>query len=62
MKQLLEKNKKILIALGLLFLAAAGLTYAYYNSMKDFKNEFRTPKPGVAIHEIFDPSDYWVPG
>lgn len=62
MKQLLEKNKKILIALGLLFLAAAGLTYAYYNSMKDFKNEFQVKEPGVAINEKFNPTDWWVPG
>ena len=62
MKKILEKNKKTLVIFGLFLLAAIGMTVAYYNSMKDFKNEFSTSKPGVAIHEIFDPTDYWVPG
>lgn len=62
MKQIIEKNKRTLIILGLFLLAVMGMTLAYYNSKKDFKNEFRTPKPGVAIHEVFNPTDYWVPG
>lgn len=62
MKQISPKAKKILIALGLLTVAIVGLTLAYYNSQKEFENEFHVKEPGVAIYEKFNPTDHWVPG
>lgn len=62
MRQERKKTFRILLFLGLLVLAAFGATIAYYNSQNGFVNEFHVSKPGVAVYEKFDPSDYWVPG
>ncbi|MCI9281795.1 MAG: hypothetical protein HFG56_00745 [Lachnospiraceae bacterium] len=62
MKQMNKKVTKILIVLGLLILAAVGMTIAYYNNRKEFENEFRVKAPGVAVYEKFNPTDWWVPG
>lgn len=55
------KNKKAFIALGLLLVAAVGMTIAFYTSLQVFRNPFRTVAPGIAIEEKFDSSDFWVP-
>lgn len=62
MKRISLKAKGVLAALGLVLAAAAGVTAAYYASQKQFENEFKVDKPGVAIVEKFNPSDHWVPG
>lgn len=62
MKQISKKTTKIILALSLLLLTAVGLTIAYYNSQKAFKNEFHVNSPGVSIYEKFNPTDWWVPG
>lgn len=63
MKQIGKKNAKIfLLAFSLLLLTVVGLTVAYYNSQKAFKNEFHVNAPGVSIYEKFNPTDWWVPG
>lgn len=62
MKQISKKTVKVLTVVSLLLLTAFGLTMAYYNSQKDFKNEFHVNAPGVSIYEKFNPTDWWVPG
>lgn len=61
MKQLSKEKKNILIISGLLLLTAVGLTIAYYNNQKTFKNEFHVGAPGVVMYEDFNPADQWVP-
>ena len=62
MKQINKKATKILIVLCVVALTAVGMTIAYYNSTKEFENEFRVKAPGVAVYEKFNPTDWWVPG
>ncbi len=59
MMKIVKKTKYIL---ALLLVALVGGTIAYYTSQQDFENEFKVPKPGVAIQEKFMPMDSWVPG
>lgn len=61
MERISKQLKRTLIVLGLLLITAVGLTIAYYNSQKEFKNEFHVGKPGVSIYEDFNPADKWVP-
>lgn len=62
MKKVVKQTKHILVILALLVVAVVGGTIAYYSSQQDFENEFKVPKPGVAIQEKFMPTDSWVPG
>ncbi len=61
MERINKKMKMVLISLSILLLGAIGLTIAYYNSQKDFKNEFHVSAPGVSMYEDFNPADKWVP-
>ena len=61
MERISKQLKRTLILLGLLLITTVGLTIAYYNSQKEFKNEFHVGKPGVSVYEDFNPADKWVP-
>ena len=57
------KNKKSLVAIGVLLLVAiVGGTLAYYTSSSSFENVFNTGKYKIVTTEIFESPDKWVPG
>lgn len=60
-RQFNKKTVKVIAVFSLALLALVGLTMAYYNSQKDFQNEFHVNAPGVAMYEDFNPADHWVP-
>lgn len=62
MKAIKKKEKLLFFTLSLLLIVIIGGTIAYYNSKKDFENEFQVGEPGVAMEEKFNPADHWVPG
>ena len=61
MKKMNSKTKATLLVVSLLLLVAVGATIAFYISGDYFRNTFRVKAPGVAMYELFDPTDQWTP-
>ena len=62
MKKVL-KNKKSLIAIGLIILGGIiGATIAYFRTSETFPNVFKTKPYSTRVTEIFESPDNWTPG
>ncbi len=61
MKKMNAKTKLVLLVSSLLLIVAVGATAAFYSTNDNFRNTFRVKSPGVALYELYDPTDRWTP-
>lgn len=59
----MKKKKNIIVAIVIIILAlVVGATFAYFTSNTIFENVFNAGKYKVALIEVFESPDNWVPG
>lgn len=62
MRKLQNRNILLSAVCFVLIICSFSETWAYFSAVNTIDNTFSTASPSIAVTEVFDPSDGWLPG